>query len=80
MLSISMVLSNWSLMLPKFVRDVTNFVYGVTDVFDVITISQYYICIWLSSIIYIRAANKLLPKHAVLLIEKAASYILQHKL
>ena len=33
-------------MLPKFVRDVAKFVYGVTDVVDVTTISQDYICIF----------------------------------
>ena len=75
-----MVLPNWSMKLPKFVRAVTKFVYGVTDVFDVTNISQYYICIWQSSIIYIRTANKLLPRQEVLLIQKALSYILQHKL
>ena len=68
------------MMLPKFVPDVTKFVYGVTDVFDVTTVSQNYICIWQSSIIYIRTANKVLPRRAVLLNEKAVSYILQHKL
>ena len=31
------------MMLPKFVCDVTKFVYGVTDVFHVIIISQDYI-------------------------------------
>ena len=75
-----MVLPNLSVMLPKFVHAVTKFDYGVTDVFDVTIISQYYICIWQSSIIYIRAANKLLPRQAVFLIEKALSYILQHNL
>ena len=37
-------------MLSNFVRDDTKFVYGVTDVFGVTTISQDYICIWQSSI------------------------------
>ena len=67
-------------MLPKFARDVIKFVYGVTDVFDVTTISQDYICIWQPSIIYIGTANKHLPRRAVLLIGKAVSYILQHTL
>ena len=68
MLKISMVLPNWSMVLPKFVCSVTKFVYGVKDVFGVTIISQDYICSWQSSIIYIRTANKLLPRHAVLLI------------
>ena len=68
MLKISMVLPNWSMILTKFVCNVTKFVYAVTDVFDVTTISQDYICSWQSSIIYIRTANKLLPRRAVLLI------------
>ena len=68
------------MMLLKFVRDVAKFVYGVADFFDVTIMSQDYICIWQSSIIYIRTANKILPRRAVLLIEKTASYILQHKL
>ena len=62
------------MILPKFVREVTKFVFYVT------TISQDYICIWQSSIIYIRAANKRLPRHSVLLTEKAVTYILQHEL
>ena len=40
MLLISMVLPNWSMMLPKFVCDVTKFVHDVIDVFDATTISQ----------------------------------------
>ena len=62
------------MMLPNCVRDVTKFVYGVTDVFDVTIISQDYICIWQSSIVYIRTANKLLPRRAVLLIENAVFF------
>ena len=80
MLCISMVLSNWSMMLLKFVCDVTKFVHGFTHVFDVTTISQDYLCIWQSSIINIKTANRLQPRRAVLLIETAVSYILQYKL
>ena len=75
-----MVLPNWSMVLPKCVCDVIKFVHGVTDVFDVTTISQDYLCIRQSSIIYIKTANKRLSRCAVLLIETAVSYILQHKL
>ena len=50
------------MMLLKFACEVTKCVYGVTDVFDVIIISQDYICIWQSNIIYIRTANKFLRR------------------